>query len=265
MIKTLSAITVLFFIISAGYCQEQTLQLTIKSNKQAYEVGEQIQLYATIKNTGKEVIKIYSPDYPGVSEIKIIDSQGIQLKPRGVKIRRLAFERFKTINPGETKTHIYSNLQWFHYGGAWEFSGEARLKPDTYQIIVAITNPPIRFLDHESKSFENTRSGTLISNSIAIKVIEKKATHVQTYSMELKYNGDAKRHWWTFKLGENEFSTLEEMKKFIKNMPKGSKITWPLPCIRMGDEPLLSSEAEMESFKKFCGDNGVTLVVLPSG
>lgn len=161
---------------SSVYCQgsEQPLQLLIKSDKEVYAAGEGIQIEALLRNVNNNTIKIYSPDYWGVTEIKIVDSQGSQLKPHGIKVERKAFEEFMVINPGEVKSHIYSNLRWFHRGGAWEFRGEAQLKPDTYQITVTITNPPVRF--SEQKVLENTWSGTLTSNTITIEVGESERT-----------------------------------------------------------------------------------------
>ncbi len=35
-------------------------------------------------------------------------------------------------------------------------------------------------------------------------------------------------------------------------------------CKRMGGEPLLTSEEEMEQFRRFCEQKGVNFVLLPS-
>jgi hypothetical protein len=167
-------ISLSILLISFGYCQEseQPLQFTIKSDKEVYAEGEEIQIEATLKNIGNNTIKIYSPDYWGVSEIKIVNSQRFQLKPQGIKVKRTTFEEFMVLHPGEERIHAYSNLRWFHRGGAWEFRDEAQLKPDTYQLTVIITNPPLGFSEH--KTSENTWSGILTSNTITIEVMSKK-------------------------------------------------------------------------------------------
>lgn len=56
--KIVLTIVVLLLIVSAGYCQTQPLQLTIKSDKQVYEVGEPIYVDYQIRNLSNEDIKL---------------------------------------------------------------------------------------------------------------------------------------------------------------------------------------------------------------
>lgn len=167
------ALMMLFLFISSGYCKDvnQPLKLTIEADKLVYSVGEEIDIEATVTNISEENLKIYGPDYWGVSEIIIIDADGDQLTPRGIKAERKYFEEFMIIPPGESRPHIFKNLRWFHRGGAWEFAGEAQLQAGNYDIAVTITNPPRRF--SESKVLEKTWIGTMLSNTLSIEVIEK--------------------------------------------------------------------------------------------
>ena len=176
MKKIFLGTVVLLLITSVGYGQEvsSTLQLTIRSDKQLYEVGEEINIEAKIRNIGKDTVKIYSPDYWGVSEIVVKNSKGLVIKPRGLKIERRAFDKFMVIPSGKMRLHTFNNLMWFHCGGAWQFIDEAQFVPDTYNIYVSVTNPPVDKCTNSNKKFEKTDlSGSLTSNIISIKVVEK--------------------------------------------------------------------------------------------
>ena len=58
---------------------------------------------------------------------------------------------------------------------------------------------------------------------------------------------------------------MEALKSFLSGLPAGAKLTWNPGCIRFGGEPLLSSEYEMEEFKRFCLEHGIDFVLVPSG
>ncbi len=181
MKKIILAIYILFFAITAGYCQEamQPLQLIIKSDKQIYDVGEEINITVSIRNESNNTIKIYSPDYWGVSDIIVTNSQGIPIKSRGLKIYRRASDTFMTVPPNESRAHTFDNLLWFHCGGAWQFIDEAQLKPDTYKIYVTVTNPPVDKCGGGKKFEKTDLSDILTSNTMTIEVKEKVARKIQ--------------------------------------------------------------------------------------
>jgi len=170
---------VMFLLVlsSPGFCQEspQTLQLSINSDQSTYKFGEAINITANIKNTGTGDAKIYSPAYWGVSEIVVKNSKGMKMNPAGLKIERKAFEQMMVISPGEMQSYVFEDLMWFHCGGAWQFRDEDRLKPDTYTIIVAITNRPQGQGECNSSAEKNFAAtdfnGTLTSNIIFIEVL----------------------------------------------------------------------------------------------
>jgi hypothetical protein len=65
MKKIVFNVICLFIVTSLGYCQEssQSLQLIIDSDKQVYQVGEDIKITATLVNkTNKEQIVFWSKD-----------------------------------------------------------------------------------------------------------------------------------------------------------------------------------------------------------
>ena len=56
---------VIFLAASVSYCQNQPLQITIKSDKQVYEAGDEIKLIANTKNNSdKEMIVFWSDEGP---------------------------------------------------------------------------------------------------------------------------------------------------------------------------------------------------------
>lgn len=61
------------------------------------------------------------------------------------------------------------------------------------------------------------------------------------------------------------YKSIDGLKKYLKDLPKGSTITWAPGCGRMGDEPLLNSQKEMKKFKEFCESIGIKFILVPSG
>ena len=61
------------------------------------------------------------------------------------------------------------------------------------------------------------------------------------------------------------YKTINGLKKYLKDLPKGSTLTWAPGCIRMGGEPLLNSQEEMKKFKEFCESIGIKFLLVPSG
>jgi hypothetical protein len=61
------------------------------------------------------------------------------------------------------------------------------------------------------------------------------------------------------------YKTLEGLQKYLKDIPKGSSLTWAPSCCRIGNEPLLGSNEEMKRFKEFCESVGIKFTLIPSG
>lgn len=61
------------------------------------------------------------------------------------------------------------------------------------------------------------------------------------------------------------YKTLEGLQKYLKDIPKGSSLTWAPGCCRIGNEPLLGSNEEMKRFKEFCESVGIKFTLIPSG
>jgi len=61
------------------------------------------------------------------------------------------------------------------------------------------------------------------------------------------------------------YKTVAGLKKYLKDLPKDSTLTWSPGCRRLGNEPLLGSKVEMKKFKDFCKTNGIKFVLVPSG
>jgi hypothetical protein len=76
--------------------------------------------------------------------------------------------------------------------------------------------------------------------------------------------GEAKQYVFVIN-GLVAYKTLDGLKKYLKNLPKDSTLTWAPSCLRMGDEPLLSSKDEMKKFREFCESVGIKFTLVPSG
>ncbi len=59
------------------------------------------------------------------------------------------------------------------------------------------------------------------------------------------------------------YKTLDGLKKYLKDIPKDSTLTWAPGCRQGG--PLLSSKDEMKKFKDFCKLQGIKFTLVPSG
>jgi hypothetical protein len=61
------------------------------------------------------------------------------------------------------------------------------------------------------------------------------------------------------------YKTLDGLKKYLKDLPKDSTLTWAPGCCRIGNEPLIGSQEEMKKFKEFCESVGIKFTLVPSG
>ena len=61
------------------------------------------------------------------------------------------------------------------------------------------------------------------------------------------------------------YKSVEDLKNYLKSLPKGSTLTWSPGCCRFGNEPLLSSKEDMKKFIEFCDSIGIKLILIPSG
>ncbi len=85
--RILILISIFLLTSLIGYCQESSLQLTIKSDKEVYGVGDEIKLTAEIKNVSDEVVKFYMNANENVSfYIVIKDNNGKHYPIEGVQI-----------------------------------------------------------------------------------------------------------------------------------------------------------------------------------
>ena len=85
------------------------------------------------------------------------------------------------------------------------------------------------------------------------------------YRMELVYIFDADALEFIFVIGNTGFKSVVSLKKFLNTLPAGSILERAPGCRRIGNEPLLSSEQEIEDFKAFCAEKNIEFVLIPSG
>lgn len=106
---------------------------------------------------------------------------------------------------------------------------------------------------------------SLLYNPIAMAAQEIDKAPLPKYRMELVYVFDGDQTEYLFVVGNSGFKTVEALKEFIGRLPAGAMLEWAPGCKRLGDEPLLSSEEEMEAFKSYCQQKGIKFVLIPSG
>lgn len=85
------------------------------------------------------------------------------------------------------------------------------------------------------------------------------------YRMELVHVCDGATSEFIFVIGNGGFKSVAALKNFLSTLPAGSILEWAPGCLRMGHEPLLSSEQEMEDFKAFCAERQINFILFPSG
>ena len=85
------------------------------------------------------------------------------------------------------------------------------------------------------------------------------------YRMELVYIFEAGSTEFIFVIGNVGFKSAASLKNYVGNLPPGSTLEWAPGCKRIGGEPLLSSEQEMEEFKAFCAERSINFVLVASG
>ena len=77
------------------------------------------------------------------------------------------------------------------------------------------------------------------------------------------FEGTETKH--IFVIGDSGFTSVESLKDYLGTLPHGSEVRWAPGCDRFGNEPLLSSEKDLNEFRAFLSQKGIKLVLVPSG
>jgi hypothetical protein len=85
------------------------------------------------------------------------------------------------------------------------------------------------------------------------------------YELKLVYVFETPEPEFVFVVGNSGFKSVASLKSFIASLPPGTTLRWDPGCIRLGGEPLLSSEHEMAEFQAFCLEHQIQFVLVPSG
>jgi len=83
--------------------------------------------------------------------------------------------------------------------------------------------------------------------------------------LELIYVFEGSKPEFIFVIGQSGFKSVASLEEHLKTWPRGSELRWAPGCVRVGGEPLLSSEKEMGDFRKFLERRGIRFVLVPSG
>jgi hypothetical protein len=83
--------------------------------------------------------------------------------------------------------------------------------------------------------------------------------------MELVYVFEGDRPDFLFRVGQAGFRSVAALQEHLATWPAGSELKWAPGCEFFGDEPLLSSEADMAAFRAFLAQRQIRFVLVPSG
>ena len=86
-----------------------------------------------------------------------------------------------------------------------------------------------------------------------------------TRELQLIYVFEGPTTEFIFVIGQSGFRSVASLKQHLETWPVGSELRWAPGCERLGGEPLLSSEEEMEAFRQFLSEKGIKFVLVPSG
>ena len=91
------------------------------------------------------------------------------------------------------------------------------------------------------------------------------ADELPKYELRLVYLFDGPQTEFVFVIGNTGFRSVAALRGFLASRPAGTSLRWSPGCIRMGGEPLLSSDSEMDEFREFCREHEIDFVLVPSG
>lgn len=83
--------------------------------------------------------------------------------------------------------------------------------------------------------------------------------------LQLVYVFEGPKPEFIFVIGQSGFKSVTSLKEHLKTWAPGSELRWAPGCLRVGGEPLLSSEQEMLDFRTFLAHRGIRFVLVPSG
>lgn len=94
-----------------------------------------------------------------------------------------------------------------------------------------------------------------------------KDIQAQTYHMALVWMADGKgTNEYIFVINEAVgYKSVASLENSIAHFPPGSTLIWSPSDCRIGEEPLLSSQAAMKDFQTFCTKAKVKFILVPSG
>ena len=82
--------------------------------------------------------------------------------------------------------------------------------------------------------------------------------------LQLIYVFEGQKPEFIFLIGQSGFKSVASLEEHLKTWAPGSELRWAPGCVRVGGEPLLSSEQEMQSFRDFLAERGIRFVLVPS-
>lgn len=175
MKKILLSIAILLLLTSIGYCQEEPLQLTIKSDKEAYEVGEEIKIQLDFQNNSPEKVIIFKHmlmTYNVRFQVNVTTPAGERYEPvtelRHYELPVFDMGMYQKILPDETFTILISLKDYFGE------SYEDFIVAGNCKISAKYSNEFDYYYNNGEETKIDAFKGTLTSNTITIEVVGEK-------------------------------------------------------------------------------------------
>ena len=83
--------------------------------------------------------------------------------------------------------------------------------------------------------------------------------------LQLIYLFEEPKTEFIFVIGNSGFRSVNSLKRHLETWPPGSELKWAPGCIRLGGEPLLSSDQQMKALQAFLRKQGIKFILVPSG
>ncbi len=85
------------------------------------------------------------------------------------------------------------------------------------------------------------------------------------HELQLIYIFGEQKTEFIFVIGQSGFKSVAALEQYLATWAPGSELRWAPGCDRLGGEPLLSSEEEMQAFRAFLAKRAIKFVLVPAG
>ncbi len=85
------------------------------------------------------------------------------------------------------------------------------------------------------------------------------------YPLKIIYLFETGKTEFIISAGNVGFKSVAALKEWVAKLPPRTTLELDMMCRHLGNEPLVSSEEELNDFKKFCEEHKIILKIRPAG